>query len=232
MLKWGDSIRAYADEKLKKGHPPQESGVPNGVPKLKQGGSGVPDLQRREPLEMQLAKQKLQQGTTINFHVGYMPFADSSKIIDEIIEKYGGKCNLDISTTLKNSDGTPELVFEDTLEDIFNIPDDNYKGTEIPDITSKIVISGIITAWHYDPSNSPNFWTVLLDCGNETETVLRFSSKAIPQNIGVHDYLKCRVTLKQCGSALEPCYQLMVFNKTDIIQHIKKNLAQETKEAI
>lgn len=209
---------------------------PQGKPSPPQGGSGVPDLQRREPLEMQLAKQKLQQGTTINFHVGYMPFADSSKIIDEIIEKYGGKCNLDISTTLKNSDGTPELVFEDTYpEDIFKIPDDNYKGTEIPDITSKIVISGIVEQIRFSSdihNKFSNFTLVSLDCGNELLTDILFSPSAFPMNIDPHDYLKCRVTLKQCGSALEPCYQLLVLYESDIVQHIHKNLAQETKEDI
>jgi hypothetical protein len=193
-------------------------------------GSGVPKLQRREPLEMQLAKQKLQQGTTINFHVGYMPFADSSKIIDEIIEKYGGKCKLDISTTLKNSDGTPELVFEDTY------PEDNYTGTEtalnINDITDKIIVGGIVKDWHYDHNALELRWIVSLNCGNVTDTILIISSRAMPTEIKKNDFLKCAVKLVQCGSALEPCYQLMVFNKSDIIQHIKKNFAQETKEDI
>lgn len=87
---WGDSIRESVD---KRSSPPQ-------------GGSGVKALSNFN--------------TTINFHLGYKTFDTATDAIDKIIAKYGGKCKINISTSLDFGDGKKELCFEDTYADILS----------------------------------------------------------------------------------------------------------------
>lgn len=101
MLKWGDSIREYADEKLKRGHPPQ-------------GGSGVPDRDNVSKIN--------EHHTTISISTGYLPFEESAEIIDKVLAKYDGKCDLHISAMIKpvnNSDEENQTVNNTAVAGMF-----------------------------------------------------------------------------------------------------------------
>ena len=102
---WGDSIRDSMD---KRPHPPQ-------------GGSGVPDRNNVSKIN--------EHHTTISISTGYLPFEKSAEIIDKVLAKYDGKCDLHISAMIKpvnNADEENQTVNNTAVADMFD--DYHYKG--------------------------------------------------------------------------------------------------------